>query len=67
MQSPRHQFFTGAAFTLDEYGALRGGQAFQQGKHALHGSALTQELTKAVAFFDRLPQLAVFVPQIPFC
>src|SRR5262245_19642122 len=64
VQGTRHETFTNAAISLNQDSATGRYQTFQEGKQALHDSALPKQLAEGVALLHGLAQLAIFPPQL---
>ena len=48
MQSPGHHFLAGAAFSLNEYGAIKGGNLAYEVEYFKHGFAVADHLRRPI-------------------
>src|SRR5215831_13513750 len=58
-----HEFFSRAAFTGDQYGAVRGADNFDHLEELLHLLALSDETAHAVNFFEFAAQICILFPK----
>ena len=63
MQRARHEFLAGAAFALDQDGAVGVGDFGDEVVDLLHPSARADDVFKAVFFLDDLPQVSVLADE----